>query len=451
MRLHGLVLGLTLATVGAQSAYADTIRTALAAAYNHNATLNAQRAATRAVDEGLPQARAGNRPTITGNADYGFSHTSNNLTGNTSLNPYGFGITISQSIFDGFQTQNRIGQAEASIRGSREQLRRVEQTILQNAAQAYVDVLGAQEIVSIRRRNIEFLSEQLRSSQARLDVGEGTRTDVAQSQARLGAARATLTAAQANLTTAEATYFQVIGRRPKNLSWPKGPTRLYARSLQSGLTIAANEHPAVLLTKHAVDAAAFDVKAQEGALLPSVTLNGNASRRYNSTTDGSRTNSASATVNLSVPIYQGGRVSSLVRQKKQTLAQTRIQVDEARDQVRAAVISSWSSLQAARANVTANQGTLRAARLALSGVIEERNVGQRTQLEVLDAQSTVLESQVALVNARTARVSAGYGLVSSIGRLNSRRLGLPVRHYQPKKHYKAVKDLWFGLRTPSGR
>ena len=160
--------------------------------------------------------------------------------------------------------------------------------------------------------------------------------------------------------------------------------------MQSGLTIAANEHPAILATKHGVDAAAFNVKAVEGQYLPSVNLRGNASRRYNQGTQGSNTSSASATVNVTVPIYQGGLTSSQVRQAKETLAQNRILVDEARDQVRAAVVSSWSSLQAAKANYVANQGTLRAARLALSGVIEERNVGQRTQLEVLDAQSVVL-------------------------------------------------------------
>ena len=130
--------------------------------------------------------KSANRPTITGDADYGFTRSSNNLTGNSKLNPYGFGITINQNLFNGFQTSNRIGQSEASIRGSREQLRNIEQTILQNAAQAYVDVLEAREVVVIRRKNIGFLAEQARSSQARLDVGEGTRTDVAQSQARLG-------------------------------------------------------------------------------------------------------------------------------------------------------------------------------------------------------------------------------------------------------------------------
>ena len=451
MRLRVMICGAAMATVLAAQAQADTIKAALAAAYNHNATLNAQRAATRAADEALAQAKSGFRPIISGTASYGFVETSNNLTGSSSSNPYGYGITISQNLFNGFRTVNNIAAAEASIRGSREQLRRIEQQTLQSAASAYVDVLEAREVVSIRSRNISFLSEQFRSSQARLEVGEGTRTDVAQSQARLGLARATLSVARANLETARAVYFQIIGRRPKNLSWPSGPSYLYASSLQSAMQIAANEHPAVRLSQHAVDAAAFNVKVREGAFLPQVSLNGSANRSFNQPTRGTRSSSLSATVNVTVPIYQGGLASSQVRERKEILAQSRIQVDEARDQVRAGVVNAWSSLQAARSNERANQGALRAARLALSGVVEERNVGQRTQLDVLDAQSTVLDSQIALLSARKAKIAAGYALVAAMGRLSSQKLRLHVRHYQPKEHYEAVKDLWFGLRTPSGR
>ncbi len=451
MRWRSFVVCMVMVITQVEAANAESLRAALAAAYNHNPSLNAQRAATRAVDEGLPQAKSADRPTVTGDTDFGVTVNRSNVSGRTSNNPFGFGITINQNLFNGFQTRNRIEQSEAAIRGSREQLRNVEQTILQSAAQAYVDVLEAREVVEIRRKDISFLKEQLRSSQARLDVGEGTRTDVAQSRARLGTAQATLAVAQSTLQTSEAVYFEIIGRRPTRLNWPTGPVRLYAKSLQSGLAVAANEHPAIRATKHAVDAAAFNVKAVEGQYLPSVNLRGSASQRYNSGSRGVNTSSASATVNVTVPIYQGGLTSSQVREAKEFLAQNRILVDEARDQIRSAVVSAWSSLVAARANVIAIEGTLRAARLALAGVIEERNVGQRTQLDVLDEQSVVLDAEVALVDARSARITAGYALVAAIGRLNSKTLGLNVRHYEPKEHYRAVKDLWFGLRTPSGR
>ena len=451
MRWYSIVLVASVFGGATQQVNAESLRTALAAAYNHNATLNAQRAATRAVDEEVAQANAGYRPTITGDANYGFSRTTGNITGNASTNPYGYGITINQNLFDGFRTINNVAAAEANVKASREQLRRIEQQILQSAASAYVDVLEAQEIVVIRRQNIDFLREQLRSSQARLDVGEGTRTDVAQSQARLSNAEASLAAAQASLESARATYYQVIGRTPSNLSWPKEPMNLYANSLQGAISTGLNEHPAVRLTQHAVDAAAFNVKSLEGAYLPTLSLRGNANKSFNSGSDGNRNSSVSATLNLTVPIYQGGSASSQVREGRETLAQNRIEVDEARDEVWAATVSAWSDLQSANANIRATQASLRASKLALDGVIEERNVGQRTQLEVLDSQSTVLDAQVSLVRARKSRLTAGYALVAAMGRLNSRRLGLPVRHYDPVAHFDEVKDMWLGLRTPSGR
>ncbi|MEP1207863.1 MAG: TolC family outer membrane protein [Rhizobiaceae bacterium] len=451
-RWSRLLLATAASVTLVQQASAESIKTALASAYNHNATLNAQRAATRAVDEQIVQAKAGKRPTITGDADYGFARTTSNVTGNSSTNPYGYGITISKNLFDGFRTTNNVAAADANIKASRQQLRRIEQQILESAASAYVDVLEAREIVSIRRQNIGFLREQLRSSQARLDVGEGTRTDVAQSQARLSNAQASLAGAQASLSSARATYKQVIGRTPSNLSWPNnGPSHLYAGSQQAAVATGMNEHPAIRLTKHAVDAAAFNVKALEGEYLPTLALRGNANRSYNSGNSGNRNSSVSATLNLTVPIFQGGRASSRVREARETLAQNRIEVDEAKDEVRAAVVSAWSSLQAANANVRAIQATVRASKLALDGVIEERNVGQRTQLEVLDSQSTVLDAQESLVGARKSRVTAGYALVAAMGRLNSSRLGLAVKHYNPEDHYYEVKDMWIGLRTPSGR
>ncbi|MEE9314195.1 MAG: TolC family outer membrane protein [Rhizobiaceae bacterium] len=447
------MIGIVLALASSTSVRAESLKSALGSAYNHNSELNAQRAATRVADEQLPQVKAGYRPTVTGDANWGFVRTTTNSFGGStsSTNPYGYGITINQNIFNGFRTVNGIAAAEARIRGSREQLRNIEQNVLQSAATAYVNVLVAQEQLSIRRRNLSFLSEQLRSSNARLDVGEGTRTDVAQSQAQRAAALATVSAAQAQLEGAKAVYFQLIGRRPSNLRWPSGPTNLYPGSLNSALSTGINQHPAIRLAMHSVDASAFNVKVQEGAFLPTLSLQGNANKSFNRSSQGSRDSSVSARLNLSVPIYQGGLASSKVRESKEGLAQSRIQVDVARDQVRAAIINAWSQLSSSRANVSANRQQVKASRLALSGVVEERNVGQRTQLDVLNQQSQLLTAQLSLLTARKGQVDAGYALAAAIGRLNSRNLRLTVRHYQPKKHYRAVKDLWFGLRTPSGR
>lgn len=459
MRLIPVAFGLSVALCA--PAQAESIKSALAAAYNHNATLNAQRAATRAADENLPLAKSGFRPQIFGTADIGASRQLSISQPNlplsrggrsiTNLVPYGFGVTIQQSLFDGFRTINNVKAAEAGIRASRETLRNVEQNTLFNAASAYADVLQFQEIVALRRSNIQFLREQVRSSNARLEVGEGTRTDLAQSESRLAQGQALLSAAEASLGSARATYVQIIGRQPSNLKWPKGPARLYPPSLTQSIAVAANRHPAIRATQHLVDVAAFQVKSSEGAFLPTVTLDGSAQQRYNSSGTVDETTNLQATVNVRVPIYQGGSASATVRQNKETLGQRRIEVDQSRDEVRQAVVSAWTQLEAARANSLANSSQVRAARLALDGVVEERNVGQRTQLDVLDAQSILLNALELQVQSRRNQVVAGYALVSAIGRLNSRALGLSVAHYSPKEHYLAVKDKWFGLRTPTGR
>ncbi|MEM9733473.1 MAG: TolC family outer membrane protein [Pseudomonadota bacterium] len=450
MRLGlSVVLAVGVAWGAASPAFAESIRSALAAAYNNNAELNAQRAATRAADEQLAAAKSGYRPQLSGTGNYGFVRNVTN--GNrTDTNPYGYGIQLDQVIFDGFRTLNRVAVAEATIRGSREQLRNTEQTILQSAATAYVDVLRAREVLSIRRRNLSFLNEQVRSARARLEVGEGTRTDVAQSRAEQAAARAQVTAAEAQLAGARAVYRQVIGKAPHNLRWPKGPTRLYPHTLHSAIALGANQHPAIRLALHSVDAAAFNVKIEEGAFLPTLAFRGSAQRQFNQQRQGIDSSTLSAQVQLSVPIYQGGAASAATRGAKEQLAQTRIQVDVARDQVRAAVVASWSQLQSARASLAASRAQVSAARLALEGIIEERNVGQRTQLDVLLQQTQVLNAQLNVVEARKAQVDAGYALVAAVGRLGSRTLGLHVRHYDPKEHYNKVKDLWFGLRTPTG-
>ena len=430
--------------------HALTIQQALALAYDSNPQLNEQRAATRAADEAIAQAKAGFRPTVTADADFGVARSVTNGV-RTDTSPYGYGATVTQRLFSGFQTVNRVEVAEARIRASRETLRSVEQAVLQTAARAYVDVLQTLALLDIRRQNIAFLSEEVRSSRARLEVGEGTRTDVAQSRARLALARAELSAAEAQLAAARATFNQVVGRPPSNLRWPKGPVRLVPHTLSQAQVMATTQHPGVREAQYAEDAAAFQVRVEEGAFLPTVALQGRAQKRYNQGRQGTESSNLSATVNVTVPIYQGGAASATVRQAKETQTQARIAVNRVRDQVRAEAVTAWTQLQAARANLAANRQQVSSARLALSGVVEERNVGQRTQLDVLIAQNTVLQAEELLVIARANRVNSLYALAAATGRLNSHQLNLHVDHYDPKEHYRAVKDLWYGLRTPTGR
>lgn len=437
------------------AACAETMQEALAQAYSSNPTLNAARAQTRSVDENIAIAKSAMRPQIFGNADYGKSWSETELASgirtSSNLRPGGFGVTISQSLFDGFKTRNNVEAAQAAIFASRETLRNTEQNVLFDAASAYMNVIRDQAIASYRSQNLEFLNELVRSERTRFDVGESTRTDVAQAQASQAAAQAQLSAARAQLQSSIAVYRQIIGSDPKHLKGPAGVDRLLPGQVEKALEIAFAEHPAILATKYLVDQADWNVKSAESSLLPTIQLQGSASRRFDSVSRGSTTDSASVTAKLSVPIYQGGGVSATVRQNKEVLGQRWIEVDQTVDSVRAAVVSAYSQLQSAQASRVANESQLRAARLALQGSVEERNVGQRTTLDVLSNQQDVINAQLSLANSERDTIVASYAVLSAIGRLSAERLKLAVVRYDPVEHFEVVKDKWYGLRTPDGR
>ena len=432
------------------TARAENINEALALAYSNNPTLNAQRAATRSVDESVSLAKSGLRPQIEATADYSSVHNSVNHR-SFSLNPYGFGVTISQFLFDGFKTYNNVSAAQAAVYASREVLRNTEQDVLFDGASAYMNVIRDNSIANFRAQALEFLRELVRSENARFDVGESTRTDVAQAEAQQAAALAQLSAARASLQSSIAVYRQIIGKDPGKLKTPRGVNHLLPNLLQQSFDVAFAEHPAILATRYVVDQAEWNVKSAESDLLPRVTLQGSSNKNFDTSPTTRSSTSSSITAQLRVPIYQGGSVSATVRQNKEILGQRWIEVDQTVDSVRAAVVSSYSTLQAANSSAEANRAQLRAANLALQGSIEERRVGQRTTLDVLRAQQDVITAQVALANAERDIVVAGYALLSAIGRLSAERLDLAVVRYEPEEHYIAVKDKWFGLRTPDGR
>ncbi|WP_171892241.1 TolC family outer membrane protein [Mesorhizobium erdmanii] len=436
------------------TATAETITGALAKAYQYNSSLNSSRAGVRVTDEGVAIAKSGWRPTITGSADANYVNTrasgANTKTGSASV-----GIVINQTLFDGFQTRNNVAAAESQVKASVESLRNTEENTLFNAATAYMDVIRDRQIAVLTEQNLQFLTEQARAARSRFEVGEGTRTDVAQADASRASAVASLSAARAQALASAATYHQVVGDEPGKLK-PAAPlAKLLPSSLNSAIAIGSAEHPAILATQHLVDAAAFSVKSAEGALLPQLSASAGISDDYlnrnpNIGTNGNST-SANIGATLTIPIYSGGRTSAVVRQSKESLGQARIQVDVSRDQVRQAVATAWSQYTAAQQSVSANKQVIDAAQLALNGVIEERNVGQRTTLDVLNAQATVITAKINQANSEHDVVVASYAILSAVGRLSIDRLGLPVTKYKPEEHYNAVKDKWIGVRTPDGR
>ena len=479
MRKRGslkLAVAATLGCVWATGAGAASLNAALTVAYDSNAQINAQRAATRAADEAIATAKSGYRPQVFSDVNFGFARsvsrqnvttpsapqfvngnlvagtaTTTRTTVGTSSVPFSYGFTISQPLFSGFQTVNSVNQAEAQVRASRAQLRSVVQSVFLGVAQAYADIALARELVQVRRRNISFLNEQVRSANARLEVGEGTRTDVAQSRARLELGRSQVTSAQSDVLTARAALQQFVGRPIEATAAPSVPRRLIPNSLSAAINTALTRHPDIRRAEHLVDAQAFAVKFQEGALLPTLSANLTGTESYDLGAADARRTNIQGTLNLRIPIYQGGRATSQVRQAKEVLGQSRVQLDLVRDQIRAQVRTAWATLQAARSNVRSSVSQVSSARLALSGVIEERNVGQRTQLDVLQAQSSVLTAQEQRALARRLEVVAAYNLLASMGRLSARTLGLHVDHYDPKAHYVATVDRWYGLRTPDKR
>ena len=367
--------------------------------------------------------------------------------------PYGAGVTATQTLFNGFQTANKTRQAESAVFAARETLRLTTQTVLLAAATDYMNLLRDNAILDLQKRNVEVLQEQLRQTRDRFNVGEVTRTDVAQAESSLAAGRSQVLLAQANYTASTATYRQVIGNEPGKLTPATPVDRFSPTKLTAAVADGSSTNPAVTLAEYNVDVALSAVKVAEGALYPTVSVQGNYTKNYMSTQGLDTLESYTASVfgNVSVPLYQGGAEYSAIRQAKETLGQKRLDLDTARDQVRQNVVQSWGQLDAAKANIEATQAQVQAAEIALNGIREEARDGQRTTFDVLTAQQTLVNARVALVTAQHDRVVASYTLLASVGRLSPQVLGLRVPAYNAQVHYQQVRDSWAGVRTPDGR
>jgi len=423
-----------------QTASAETLYQAMAKAYENNPDLNAARAGLRATDEGVALAKSGYRPTIAAEAITTSTNTNGFVNNSASV-----GVSINQTLFDGFQTRNNVRAAEAQVFAGRENLRGTEIDILLATVQAYANVTRDNQIVEYRKQNISFLQEQFSAARARFDVGESTRTDVSLAEAELAGARASLTAAIAQAKSSAAVYAQIVGTVPNNLSAVSLPRRLLPGSLEAAVAQGTTEHPAVLAALFGVDAAGYAVKSEEGAFLPGVRVSGSVSKGDEGV------DTAQVQARLTIPIYQGGAASASVRQAKERLGQQRILVDSARRSIEQSVVSSWTQMEASLATIEANRSQISAANLALNGVVEERRVGQRTTLDVLNAQQTVLTAKEGLSQSERNAIVASFSVLASTGKLTIDRLGLAVANYRPEEHYEATKDRWYGLRTVDGR
>jgi outer membrane protein len=432
-------------------------------AYQNNPQLNAQRAQVRFTDENVPQALSGYRPRVALTASAGTQYTDTlSTSGGTATQlvktgihgvnaPRSIGTTISQTVFNGFQTANRTRAAESQVSGAREGLRVLEQSVLLAAATIYMDYLRDSAIVEVQKSNVRVLEQTLKQTRDRFNVGEVTRTDVAQSEAQLAAGRTQLLTAESNLVTTKANFRRIIGNEPDALAPGSPVDRFLPGSLPGAVDLSLTENPSVTAAMFGIDVSFLQVKVSEGALLPTVTLQGSVQQSYEQTLTFYRQFGASAVAQLNVPIYQGGAEYSLIRQSKETLAQQRLNLEQVRDQTRSNVVTAWGQLVAGKAQVQSAQSQVSASEIALNGVREEAKAGQRTTLDVLNAQQALVNARVALVTAQHDRVVASYAVLNAVGRLAPQVLGLKTNVYDPSVHYHQVRDSWAGVRIPDGR
>lgn len=458
MRRIATLAGLILTPVLATPALAQTMDRALAQAYQNNPQLNAQRASVRMTDEGVPQALSGYRPRINVTASVSEQYskmTTTSALGSSTMEglhtPRAIGGTATQVIANGMQTGNRVRAAESQVSAAREGLRVLEQTVLLAAATVYMDYLRDAAIVDVQRSNTRVLQETLRQTRDRFNVGEVTRTDVAQSEAQLAAGRTQLLAAESTLNATRANFRRIIGVDPGRPSAAAPVDRLSPRTMAGAIELALMENPNVTAAMYGIDVSFLQVKINEGALFPTVALQASVQQAWDSSLSVPSSFAASVGAQMTVPIFQGGGEYALIRQSKESLTQQRLNLEQVRDQTRATVVQIWGQLLAAKAQIESAQAQVTASETALNGVREEARVGQRTTLDVLNAQQALVNARVALVTAQHDRVVASYGLLSAVGRLSPKQLNLPTEVYDPSVHYHQVRDKWFGLRTPDGK
>ncbi len=438
-----LPAGVALLTLSGFEAQAETLFEAMAAAYANNPTLDAQRAQLRATDENVAQAVSGWRPTVTLSGDVGWQRQEINNLGANNNTPKNISVSVSQPVYNGGTTVSQTNSAEANVQAGRENLHATEQTVLLQAVTVYMDVLRDQAVVQLNRNSEQVLKRQLEAAQDRFRVGEITRTDVAQAEARLSRATADRVQAEGFLISSRASYERVVGRAPGELD-PPPPLPPLPVSEDEARATAVAENPNLRAARFTEQASAADVETARGGLLPTVSLSASLAHGDDTSSTVDESDTAKITANVSVPLYQSGAQYSAVRQARQVNSQRRIQIEENRRSVLESVVQSWEQLTTAKARIVSRREQVRANEIALDGVIQEAAVGSRTTLDILDAEQELLDSRVALVRAERDEYVAAYSLQSSVGRLTAQQLGLQADIYDPAVHYQKIRDKWYG-------
>ena len=440
-------VSLAVLSLSSTAATGETLAEAIALAYASNPTLQAQRAQLRAIDENWYQARAGYRPTLSASGRANWSETT--VPGTSPLadveaNSGSAVLSLSQPIYTGGRVASAVSAAEADSLSGREALRRVEAQILAQVIQAYVDVRRDMESLRIRQTNVAVLQRQLDESRARFEVGEITRTDVAQSEARLAAAVALLNSAQATLATSRAGYEAVVGQAPGDLA-PEPPiSSLLPGTIEQAWDLAESGSPIVRGAEYAEQASRARVAGARAEQMPTIALQGQLG--YSGLASPLHTDAYSRALSggavVTIPIFSGGQTLSRVRAASERNTVDRLGVESARRAVRQSITQSWSALQASRSNIEATDKQVRAARIAAEGVLQEQRVGLRTTIDVLNAEQELRAAELAQISARRDEYVAATGVLSQIGRLQVGYLVPEVPRYDPEANFRSLRVTW---------
>jgi outer membrane protein len=451
MRARGVpVVAAALLLAGAAAARCETLKEALARAYDVNPTLNAGRAGLRATDEGVPQALAGWRPTVQFTASAGTQQVENTppapptAPAHTVFQPKTVDVNITQPLYQGGGTVARTAAAEQAVEAERARNAATESLVFFNVIQSYFDVLRDEAVVELNINNEQVLRRQLEATSDQFRVGSLTRTDVAQAEARLAAARASRQQAEGNLAVSRSNFQRFVGHPPQNLTQPELHPAIPA-TREEALAFAATKNPNVLASLFTEDGARSTVEATRAQLLPSLNLVGDVNRAQETIQNGREATTGSVIFRVTMPLYEGGQIYSQTRQAQEKVAQSVNLTDDARRQAVQAATQAWETMQSARASNYSLQSTIRAAQIALEGVRQEAQVGSRTILDVLNQEQELFTDQVQLVQAQHDSAVAEFNLAQQIGILSAINLGLPVQLYDVDLHYKSVRNKWLGF------
>lgn len=438
--LQSTVCVLSLAT--ALPASADTLEEALAFTYVANPSLTAQRAYVKSVYEKIVQNRSGYRPVVSANGAAGYSHDDVDTdlpatTYETDSKPYSVNVSAVQPIFSGFSTVSSVKAAEKKYNSELMNLRATTQNILLDAVAAYTDVIRDKAVLELNENNEKVLERQLTYTQDKFRVGELTKTDVAQAQARHAGAVASVIDARGALKVSEAAYKKVIGAVPAEIYEPEIPTSVLPKSLEHALELALRDNPSLLAAKQSEESAAASIDTAKAGHYPTLDL---VAAYENDHTDDVKQNSTSVMLVMNVPLYKGGNVVSRVRESKLLAQQARMNKNAVEKNVVSQTTQAWQNYESATASLTSLQERVKAAALAYEGVKYEEEAGERTILDVLNAQQELLESRVSVVSAKKEQIEASYRLLAATGKMTKKDLGLDVSKYEKSNRKKAKAE-----------